>query len=175
MRLAQTAWHEVDASTIHHCWLKSGILPDLAFPTNNLSSPHITVSSLLHADDPVQSAERTVESSLDELQQTSVLQQVNRMKIEDLLNLEPERQVVEDATDDEIFHVVMARRAAGEDIDVVGGVDDEDNDAEIPPRPSQRAALEAAATLERYVSIINDSYAWKLETLLLSFGHQTRF
>ena len=159
MRLAQTAWHEVDTSTIRHCWLKSGILPDSVFQTNNLPAPRITVSSLLCADDPVKSAERAVESSLDELQQTGVLQQVNHLKIEDLLNPEPERQVTEDATDEEIFHTVMARCAAGEDIDVVGGVDDEDDDAEILPHPSRRAALEATATLERYVSILDDSYA----------------
>jgi hypothetical protein len=29
MRLAQTAWNDVDASTIRHCWLKAGILPEL--------------------------------------------------------------------------------------------------------------------------------------------------
>ena len=36
---------------------------------------------------------------------------------------------------------------------MVGGVDDDDDDAEILPRPSRKAALEAAATLERYVSV----------------------
>ena len=58
--LAQTAWHEVDASTIQHCWLKAGILPDSAFPTNSLPPPRITVSSLLRADDPIKAAERNV-------------------------------------------------------------------------------------------------------------------
>jgi hypothetical protein len=42
----------------------------------------------------------------------------------------------------------MARRAAEEDIEVVGGADDEDDDAEILPCPSRQAALEAVTTLE---------------------------
>src|SRR5260221_9338933 len=99
MRLAQMAWSEVDASTIHHCWLKAGILPDSAFLTNGLQPPRITVSSLLCADDPIKSAERNVESSLDELEQTGVLQGANRLELNDLLNPEPERQVVDQGTD----------------------------------------------------------------------------
>jgi hypothetical protein len=128
---------------------------------------------LLHADDPVSSAERNVDS-LDELEQTGVLQHVNRLNLEDLLNPEPEQQVVEQATDEEIFHAVMAGHAAEEDMDIVGGADDEDDDAEILPRPSRRAALEVAIMLERYVSILEEPYARRLETLLLSFGRQTR-
>ena len=62
-----------------------------------------------------------MESTLDELEQTSALQPVNRLQLEDLLNPVSERQVVEDATDEEIFHMVMKRRMAEEDIEVVGG------------------------------------------------------
>jgi hypothetical protein len=97
------------------------------------------------------------------------------LNLEDLLNLEPEQQVVEQATDKEIFHVVMASHAAEEDMDIVGGADDEDDDAEILPCPSRWAALEAAIMLERYISILEEPYARRLETLLLSFGRQTRF
>src|SRR5258705_12637830 len=53
MRLGETAWDEVDASTIRHCWLKAGILPDSAFSTNE-PTPRITISSLCNAGDPVQ-------------------------------------------------------------------------------------------------------------------------
>jgi hypothetical protein len=141
MCLAQTAWHEVDASTICHCWLKAGILPDSAFSTNTVP-PRIMVSSLLCANDPIQSAERNVESSLDELEQTGVLQHANRLMLNDLLNPEPERQVIEHTTDEEIFHAVMASRAAEEDMELVGGADDDDDDAVIPPWPSRKAALE---------------------------------
>ena len=60
---------------------------------------------------------------------------------------------------------------------MVGGVDDDDDNAEILPCPSRKAALEAAATLERYVSVLEESsgYARKLENLLMSFRRQTRF
>ena len=49
------------------------------------------------------------------------------------------------------------------------------SDAELLPGPSRKTALEAAATLERYISMLEDPYARKLENLLMSFGHQTRF
>jgi hypothetical protein len=100
---------------------------------------------------------------------------VNRLTLNDLLNPEPERQVVEHTPDEEIFHAVMASRAAEEDMELVGGADDDDDDAVIPPRPSRKAALEAAATLERYIGVLEEPYARKLEGLLLSFGRKTRF
>ena len=113
MRLAQIAWNEVDTSTIQHCWRKAGILPDSAFPTNNLPPPCIMVSSLLCANDPIKSAEQKVECALNGLEQTGVLQRTNRLGLDDLLNPEPERQVVEHTTDEEIFHAVMARGGNG--------------------------------------------------------------
>jgi hypothetical protein len=125
MRLAQAAWNEVDVSTIRHCWIKSGILPKSAFSTSNSSPPCITISSLLcTANDPVQATEQTVEKTLDELEQTGVLQCANRLSLEDLLNPEPERQVVEHTTDEEIYLAVVANRAAEENMAVVGGADD---------------------------------------------------
>ena len=139
MHIVQTAWQEVDASTIRHCWVKAGILPDSAFPTNSLSPPRITVSSLLCAD-PIQSVERNLEGSLDDLEKTGVLQHINRLQVNDLLNPEPERQVVEHTTDEDIFQVVMASRAVEEDMELVGGTDDCDDDAKILPCPSQKAA-----------------------------------
>ena len=170
MRLAQMAWNEVDAATICHCWLKAGILPESAFPTN-IPPPHIS-------SDPVQITERLVEENLNKLEQTGVLQRSNRLRLEDLLNPEPERQGVEGTvTDEDICQGVMAGKAAEENLLMVGGVDDDVDDAEILPRPSRKAALEAAATLERYVSVLEESsgYARKLENLLMSFGRQTRF
>ena len=91
---------------------------------------------------------------------------------------EPERQGVEGTVmDEDICQGVMAGKAAEENLLMVGGVDDDDDDAEILPRPSRKATLEAAATLERYVSVLEESsgYARKLENLLMSFGRQTHF
>ena len=80
-------------------------------------------------------------------------------------------------TDEDICQGVMAGKAAEENLLMVGGVDDDDDDAEILPCPSRKATLEAAATLERYVSVLEESsgYARKLENLLMSFGRQTCF
>ena len=135
MRIVQTAWREVDASTIQHCWVKASILPDSAFPTNSLSPPCIMVSSLL-CTDPIQSVERNLEGFLDDLEKTGVLQHVNHLQVNDLLNPEPERQVVEHTTDEDIFRAVMASRAAEENMELVGGADDCDDDAEILLCPS---------------------------------------
>ena len=93
---------------------------------------------------------------------------------------EPERQGVEGTVmDEDICQGVMAGKAAEENLLMVGGVDDDDDDAEILPCPSRKATvtLEATATLERYVSVLEESsgYARKLENLLMSFGRQTRF
>ena len=123
----------------------------------------------------MQTAEKVVEDSLNKLEQTGVLQHTNRLNLEDLLNLEPEKQVVEHATDESIYHMVVVGHLAEENMDLVGGADDEDDDAEILPHPSQKEALTAAATLERYISVLKKPYAQKLEGLLVSFGLQTRF
>jgi hypothetical protein len=50
---------------------------------------------------------------------------------------------------------------------VVGGVDDDDDDAEVLPCPSRKAALKAAAILERYITVLEEFYARKLENLLM--------
>ena len=91
------------------------------------------------------------------------------------MNPEPERQVVEDTTDEEIYQAVMTNCADVENMEIAGGTDNSDDNAEILPCPSQRAALEAAQILGRYVGVLKDSYSQKLENLLLSFGRQTHF
>ena len=130
--------------------------------------------------DPVQITEQTVEDNLNKLEQTGVLQHANCcLSLKDLLNPEVERQVVEDTADEDTYQAVMASRAAEENILLAGGADDKDDrdNAKVLPRPSRKTALEAAATLERYVGVLEESlaYARRLENLLLSFGHQTRF
>ena len=104
-----------------------------------------------------------------------MLQRSNRLCLKDILNPEPERQVVEATTDYDICQAVMASKAAEENIILAGRADDDNDDAEVLPRPSRKAALEAAATLERYIGVLEESYARKLENLLMSFGHQTLF
>ena len=123
----------------------------------------------------MQTAEKVVEDSLNKLEQTSILQHTNCLNLEDLLNPEPEKQVVEHATDESIYHVVVVGHLAEKNMDLVGGADDKDNDVEILPHPSRKEALAAAATLENYISVLEKPYAQKLEGLLASFGLQTCF
>ena len=48
MRLADAAWHEVDATTIKDCWWKAGILPSTESPA--AVQPTVSISSLLNTD-----------------------------------------------------------------------------------------------------------------------------
>jgi len=64
---------------------------------------------------------------------------------------------------------------AEKNIDLVDSADDKDNDAENLPHPSQQEALEAVATLERYITVLEEPYSQRLEGLLMSFGLQTCF
>ena len=47
MRLAGAAWHEVDATTIQHCWRKAGILPNIDGP--NIIQPHVSILCVSYA------------------------------------------------------------------------------------------------------------------------------
>ncbi|KAJ7081007.1 hypothetical protein C8R44DRAFT_754168 [Mycena epipterygia] len=50
---------------------------------------------------------------------------------------------------------------------------DVDDDADPVIRPTRREALSAAATLQSFV-MLGDTYAYKLDALLATFGHQTQ-
>ena len=54
MRLADTAWHAIDASTIQHCWQKAGILPE---PRSSMPTPSAPIASILNQD-PIIEAEK---------------------------------------------------------------------------------------------------------------------
>ena len=66
MRLANTAWHQVDATMIQNCWRKSGILPEFEAEVIN---PLIPLTALIddaitHMD-PVAHAENRLKTALD--------------------------------------------------------------------------------------------------------------
>jgi hypothetical protein len=86
MWLADSAWLEVDMTTICHCWDKAGILPDMQH-TMLLTQHALPVSSLLHPqEDPISVAENQVVTLLDKLEKTGALQHSNQMDISKLLN-----------------------------------------------------------------------------------------
>lgn len=88
MWLADAASHEVDTTTIWNCWHKAGILPDtpsLSIPTinSNVSIPIFTLANTTVSDlDPIAHAKEAVNKTLNELQETDVLQPTNRMTVE---------------------------------------------------------------------------------------------
>ncbi|KAJ6601945.1 hypothetical protein DFH09DRAFT_900189 [Mycena vulgaris] len=82
----------------------------------------------------------------------------------------PEEQVIEDATDKEIFEAVQRMRSGEQDREKNGGDDEE----EIDPKPSRKEALQAAATLGKYIADLDDPFARKMEVILSSFGRETR-
>lgn len=176
MRLADTAWNEVDATTIQHCWRKAGILPDVDPPSVN---PTIPISSLLDTDstthhqkgDSLARAESEVESALDELMSTGALQQCNRMDIEQLLNPVDESQVIEEVSDEEICKAVLDARKAREEA-VTSGGDDGDAFDEAPP--TYLEVLQAAAVINKYVGGLDGAFARDVEAKLATLGYEMR-
>ncbi|THU93740.1 DDE-domain-containing protein [Dendrothele bispora CBS 962.96] len=183
MRLADAAWKEVDTSTIQHCWKKTGILPDSVFVPDVSQNIALPISSLIDSgsssQDPILRAEQQVTAALNELQETGILQRSNRLGLEDLLNPVEEDKHMSDETSEkdiekDICNAVLAARNAIENSTLHGGHDDLDDEVLVLPRPSRQEALGAVSTLTRYVNPMDDEFARKLESLLASFGRQTR-
>ena len=203
MRLADLAWHDVDTTTIRNCWHKAGILPPVenasppkpsipiaslihdtthlhASPSTPSSSPCLLrVSSHPSTDldvtrqDPIAQAERELVAALDDLAATGVLQARNRMDIESLLNPVEESQMMLEASDEEIFEVVMACSKARENAPNTGG-DDVDDNSPCKPQPSRCEVLHAVSIINQYVRDLDDPLARKVEAVLGSLGHHTR-
>ena len=170
MRLAEVAWQLVDASTIKHCWIKSGIIPE-NFYQAHIANIAIPISTLIQVRDPLLDAEHEVERALDVLEKTGVLQRENRTSLEALLNPVEEQDIVEVCSDMDIFKAVM-RDTEGRE---TSGMDDgEEEVAADIPQPSRAEALSAVGTLQRYLSPMDNPFARKLEAVLASFGRQTR-
>ena len=184
MWLADMAWKEVDPMTIFHCWKKAGILPSLDNTpaiTHTISS---TITSLLNNNssvsesNPLAQAEQDVEHTLDDLVSRGVLQSSNCMSINALLNPVQEQEFMNEDTEkgveQGIYEVVMHAVEARACSEMNGGDDDIDNDySNAEPHPNHRDALKAVSTVQRYLEDVDEPFAWKLESLLTSSGHQT--
>ncbi|KAF8470337.1 hypothetical protein DFH94DRAFT_637831, partial [Russula ochroleuca] len=105
------------------------------------------------------------------LEKRGVLQQRNRMGLNELLNPISEQELVDKVSKEEIFKSVQEMLEAEQMVDVNGG--NVDGDA-VEVKPTQKEALTAAFTLQRYIADINSLFAHKLEGILASFGQQTR-
>ena len=172
MRLADIAWHEVNASTIQHCWWKAGILPE---PLSTQLTPSIPISSILNQQDPVIDAEKEVKAALETLVATGVLQSNNWMSIEALLNPQEELLTVKETTDEEIFQAVMdAKKVREESTHDKGDNDIEDDSLSYIIRPTCNEALQAAFVVKKYIEELSNLFAHKLEGIINSFGRQTR-
>ncbi|KAJ6526098.1 hypothetical protein B0H19DRAFT_1275948 [Mycena capillaripes] len=159
MRIANLAWRAISAETIANCWRKTDILPS--------SSSAITAAIAAELED----AETTLAQTLDDLEERGVLQKRNRIDMEGLVNM-LEEQVIEDATDEDIYEVVQQMRSDREDAEINGG----DDGPGIPQdaRPTRKEALEAVSTLCHYLMHEDGDFACKLELGLASFGRETR-
>jgi len=164
MWLADVAWHKVTALTIAQCWRKASILPGL----QSVQPPLIPIASLLsndptRKDDCVVSAERELNSVVDDLEQRGMLHKNNCLTIKELLNLDEESAHIS-VTDNEIFQSVM---------DLLAGSPEEANpelpEEELDPIPTYRKVLQATLTLQKYIDAQNNTIARELDHLLCQF------
>ena len=174
MRLADAAWREVDAATIVHCWCKAGILPDTNSST--LAQPTVSILSLLDArgqgpKDPITNVEQHVKSALDELESTGALQRANRMDINTLLNPAHESQLLDDTLDQDIFEAVRGSRKEAK-TPIESNFDD--GDVPVDACPTRREVLQAVSVVNNYVSMLDGTFARKMEEVLASFRRQIR-
>ncbi|KAH9003613.1 hypothetical protein EDB86DRAFT_2798786 [Lactarius hatsudake] len=172
MRLAQSAWLEVDTSTIRNCWKKANILPETTHATP-LPQPSLPIASLVHLqEDPVTVAEARLAAALDELESTGALQRSNRMSISELVNPPDEAYLVSKTTNEDIFDAVMEARRAREGGQT--GQDDIDEDTLVDPIPTRAEALQMALGLSRYTMDKDDDLLRKMDSVLVSFRRQAR-
>ncbi|KAG6871182.1 hypothetical protein C0995_007493 [Termitomyces sp. Mi166 len=181
MQMANIAWNEVDTTTIHNCWHKSGILPKSLFNLASTTStvPSVSVSFLLNndpVDTAIAAAEKELANSLSHLEQLGVLQPSNRMALHELLNPVNENGMHDaSGSEMEIFQAVM-EHVESEQTREMNGSDVEDLNAlstDAKLKPAHHEALKAASTLQAYVADLNEPFACELEDILAKFGHQT--
>lgn len=173
MQLADTAWQEVDTTTIQNCWQKAGILPDIANapPVN----PSVSISALLHNPlaqlGPIAQAEKQVEDALDGLVQMRALQAANRMDIEWLLNLVGKSHVMTEVSDKEIYQTIMDTIEAHDNIKFNGN---DDVDIDGPPEPLSNCCniLKAVSINNKYIGGLDDPFSHEMEMILASFNRQ---
>ncbi|KAI6100054.1 hypothetical protein EDD16DRAFT_1483007 [Pisolithus croceorrhizus] len=180
MRLASSAWNEVDTTSIRNCWQKAGILPTTSSPLSPVN-PSLPILSLIHASkthtDPTLQAEALVGSALDDLEATRALQRSNCMNLAEILNPAAEMHNIFEATDKDIFEAVMGVKAVQE-LNMGGSdeVSDGNDDSSTPTAalgPTQKDAIQASLLLREYVKDIDDPFTCKLELMLGSFGQRT--
>ena len=75
-----------------------------------------------------------------------------------------------EATGEDIYEAVMDAKAARDGLDA----DDDDLQSNDTLAPTRAEALQAAMTLQKYVSTINEPTARKVEVVLESLGWATR-
>ncbi|KIK78254.1 hypothetical protein PAXRUDRAFT_16967 [Paxillus rubicundulus Ve08.2h10] len=83
------------------------------------------------------------------------------MDVTELLNPTAEAHNVFNATDEDIYQVVMDAKKAWESA-VWGVSDDLDNDMPIKPAPTHGEVLQAALLLQKYTEDLNDPFAYHI-------------
>ena len=115
----------MESSTIWNCWRKSGILSENSNTSETLPSPLIPITSPLSSPappDPTTHAENDIADSLAELEKRGVLPRANQMDIDELLNPEPEHEIITmNVSDEEIFKSVCEHRQGEEMMEINGG------------------------------------------------------
>ncbi|KAJ7439835.1 hypothetical protein FB451DRAFT_1059227 [Mycena latifolia] len=119
-------------------------------------------------DPAIKAAKAVLIQILDDLQNIGVLQKKNLVDIEDLVHM-PEKQVIEDTTDKEIFETVQKLRSGKQDREKNGS----DNDEEDKLKLTRKETLQATSTLCKYITDLDNPFACKIVGILSQFDHET--
>ncbi|KIK76026.1 hypothetical protein PAXRUDRAFT_18499 [Paxillus rubicundulus Ve08.2h10] len=148
---------------------EAGITLTHVYNIDQLEGMHLTDKAW--NENLVRQAEDAVESTLNTLEKTGLLQHTNQMDINKLLNPAVKVHQVFEETDEDIYEAVMDAKRVWEESAKSGEVDVE-SDAPVEPAPMCNKALQAALLLQKYMRDLDDPFAHKLEMMLGLFGRK---
>ncbi|KAF8312436.1 uncharacterized protein EI90DRAFT_3186623 [Cantharellus anzutake] len=123
--------------------------------------------------DPITIANVHIEEGLNSLQ--SVFSKRNRMSIAKLVDNPSEIIHAADVSDDDIFNAMSKAWENREKDNIAEGTHDANNSDDDMPAVSCKDAIQAALLLKTYTKQVNSSFAWKMESMLAQFGHETHY
>jgi len=134
--------------------------------SSNIPDSGVVLTPGEYSDESIAIAELDI--TLDGLEAQGILQDNNHMDIEALLNPISERVTYNEISDEDIYTAVLAdwNSQSTNNISIAEDI--------IDPLPTRNEAVQAAFTLERYLSTQDSDFSGILDTALIKFRGQLR-